>query len=137
MSQATAFAMGSNGNSSTLVQKIADKFHINTSDVQAVFDQERSERQAEMQVKFEERLTQLVKDGKITNAQKQLIIAKHKELQATRQANGSAWQNMSSEERRVQMQAEKQALDDWAKQNGIDHSYLFGGMGMRGHGFGR
>src|SRR5690349_14401657 len=65
----------------TLVQKIAQKFGLKESDVQTVFDEVRSEKQTEMQARFEEKLTQAVKDGKITEAQKTAIIAKHKEMQ--------------------------------------------------------
>jgi hypothetical protein len=93
----------------TIVQKIADKFGLKTSDVQAVFDQNRTDRRAEMETKFEEQLTAAVKDGKLTEEQKQLILAKRKELQNSRQD-----------------------FKNWATQNGIDIKYLMGGFGMRG-----
>ena len=89
---------------SSLVSKLAEKFGLNQGEVQAVFDQERSQRHAQMETLFEQQLTQDVKDGKITEAQKQLIIAKRQELQA------------------------------WASQNNIDLRYLRGGFGGRGHG---
>ena len=37
-----------------LVQRLAEKFNLNESDVKAVFDEERTSRQAERQQKFEE-----------------------------------------------------------------------------------
>jgi hypothetical protein len=57
----------------TLVTKIAEKFKLNKTDVQAVFDANRSERRASMEAKYEERLKQLVTDKKITEAQKKLL----------------------------------------------------------------
>jgi AraC-like DNA-binding protein len=98
----------------TIVQKLAQKFGLKESDVQSVFDQARTERVANMQKKLDDRLSQDVKDGKINEAQKQLIIAKLQELKTQRQEN-------------------QQSLKDWASQNGIDIKYLFGGFG-RGFG---
>lgn len=129
---------------STLVQKIADKFGLNKADVQAVFDQERADRQAEMQAKFEAQLTQDVTDGKITDAQKQLVLAKRKELESARQAEMQSLEGKTAEERQAAMaakktarDAERTALQNWATQNNIDVKYVFGGFG-KGHrgGFG-
>jgi hypothetical protein len=131
-----AFAQDANG--TTLAQKIADKFGLNKNDVQAVFDQARSEHQADMETKYEARLTQLVTEKKITDAQKKLILAKHKELEAKRQSAFASMKDKTPAERKTAMEAEKKALDDWAKQNGIDVKYLMGGFGgergMRGFG---
>ena len=65
---------------SNLVQMIADKFNMNKNDVQQVFDQYRLGRRDTMEKNYEAYLDQLVKDGKITQAQKDLILAKHKEI---------------------------------------------------------
>lgn len=128
---------------SNLVDKIAAKFNLNKADVQAVFYQDRKEHQAEMEAKYEERLSQYVTDGKITEAQKALILAKHKELKASRQENRPDLKNMTEEERKAAMEAnktkmdeERKALEDWATQNGIDIKYLMGGFGMGRHGGG-
>lgn len=119
---------------SSIVQKIADKFGLNKSDVQAVFDQERTERQAEMEAKYETQLTQYVTEGKITEAQKQLIITKHKEMQANRQTERQTMQGKTAAERKTAMETKRTELETWASQNGIDVKYLMGGMGMKGHG---
>jgi len=123
----------------SLVQKIADKFGLKKEDVQAVFDQDRSDRQAEMETKKLAELDQLVKDGKITEAQKQLIINKQKERETNRQTEMQTMQGKTDEERKAafeanktKMQTERKALEDWATQNGIDVKYLMGGFG--GHG---
>lgn len=129
---------------SSLVQKIADTFGLKTTDVQAVFDQNRAERKAQMEASYSDRLAKLVTDGKITEAQKQLILAKNKELQTKRESVMQSMQGKTQEERKAAMEAnranreaEKTALEQWAKQNGIDIQYLMGGFGRGGHrGFG-
>lgn len=141
-------AQNTNGNPfSTIVEKIANKFGLKKEDVQAVFDQDRLERRTEMETKYLTQLDQLVKDGKITEVQKQLIINKHKEIQADSQSKIQSMQGKTAEERkaameekRTKMEAQRKALEDWAKQNGIDPQYVigfgigrFGGMrGMKG-----
>jgi hypothetical protein len=115
----------------SLVQKIADKFGLKKEDVQAVFDQDRLDRQAQMQARFEEKLAQDVKDGKITEAQKQLILEKRKSLGANRQAKMESMKNMTGDERRTAVESQRQELENWAKENGIDLKYLMGGF--KGH----
>ena len=132
------FAQGANtGPFSTLVQKIANKFNLNKDDVQAVFDQFKTDHQTATQNQFIQKLDQAVRDGKITDAQKQLILAKQQELQANRKVNFDNFKNMTPDQRKTAMQAQKQVLSDWAKQNNIDLQYLFSGRmgrfgGMRG-----
>src|SRR4051812_10842071 len=67
---------------SPLVQKIADKFHLDKTKVQAVFDEDRQSHQATMEAKYEERLAQAVTDGKLTADQKTKVLAEHKQLQS-------------------------------------------------------
>lgn len=119
---------------SPLVQKIAEKFGLNQSDVQAVFDEVRKEKPAKMQANSEAQLSQLVTEGKITEAQKQLILQKRAELDAQRKANKESMQNLSEEERKAKMQEEKAALEAWASENGIDSRYLMQGRGHGGFG---
>lgn len=129
-----AYAQGVPGDSSNLVQKIATKFGLKESDVQAVFDQNRAEHQAEREKQYEARLDQLVKDGKITTEQKTLILTKHKELETNRLANMEKMQSLSVSERKAAMETERAKLEDWAKTNNIDVKYVVGfGMG-KGHG---
>lgn len=91
-----------------------------------------------MKTRFEDRLTQEVKDGKLTEAQKRLLIAKHNELQAKREADRPEnWQSLTREERKTKMEAERQALEAWAKANGIDSKYFFNCFGYKGFGRGR
>lgn len=109
---------------SSLVQKIADKFNLNKSDVQAVFDQERQEMHAKMQAKYEAKLAQLVKDGKITEQQKKLLLDKHKELQSEMESNKDKFKDLTPAEMKSQMDAKRKELEAWAKENGVDIKYL-------------
>lgn len=113
----------------SLVQKIATRFNLNQADVQAVFDEQHKEMQAKHEARFEDRLTQAVKNGKITETQKQAIIAKEKELQAQREANKESFKNMSEEERKTVREKERAALEQWSKENNIDLKYLHFGFG--------
>lgn len=94
--------------SDSLVDKIATKFNLKKADVQAVFDQDQAERQAEREADFSDHLQSLVDDGKISAAQKTLIENKHKELEAARKT-------------------EMDNLKTWASQNNVDLKYLMGG----------
>lgn len=120
----------------SLIQMLSSKFALQEADVQALFDQHRTEMQKNMQSKMEARLTQLVTDGKLTEAQKQLILAKHAELQKQHQAEMETMKDKNPEERKAIMQQRRAELEAWAKANTIDPQYvgMFGmkGKGMRG-----
>ena len=117
----TTQAQTSNPNGFTnIISSLAKKLGIGEDKVQSAFDSIRSERQEQMEKVFEEKLNQLVKDGKITEAQKKLILAKHQEMQKNQEANKN------------KMQTQKKELLDWAKKNNIDTQYLFGGFGKTG-----
>ena len=120
----SAFWPFSNNNTGStfppLIQKIIDKFKLNSDEVKKVVDEERTARQKEMQKKYEEWLDILVKAGKINETQKQAILKKHAELQEKRQAK---WQTRANQ---------RQELEKWAKENNIDISYLFGMGGWGG-----
>lgn len=117
--------------SDTLVIKIAQKFGLNQSDVQAVFKEHHDEMHTQMLAKFEERLAQDVKDGKITEVQKQLIIAKHKEIKDQMLSHVQDVKNLSAEERKAAMQKQRTELEAWAKEHNIDMKYLFPKMKMK------
>ncbi len=118
----------------SLVQKIADKFNLNKTEFQELFDQEHTAMEAKMKGQMTARLDQLVKDGKLTEAQKKLIQDKQTELQSTREANREKMEDMTDEERKKAMKKERTTLEAWAKENGIDLKYVMG-HGMKGHHF--
>jgi hypothetical protein len=117
----------------TLVQKLAQKFKVDESEIQTVFDQVHEQKRSEMQKKFEDRLSQLVTEGKITEAQKQLLLSKQKELQQMR----TTMLDMTPEERKVQKQQLQTELKEWAEQNDIDLHYLMPFGWHKGGGFGK
>ena len=118
----------------TLVQIIAQKFNLNQNDVQSTVDQYRQEHQAQMGSQFKTKLDQDVAAGKITAAQETLIINKRQELANNRAAQMANFKTMTQADRQAALQKNKQDLTDWAKQNGIDVRYLFGGFGRMGGG---
>lgn len=124
-----AFAQGTQ-DQTTLVQQIADKFGLKSSDVQAVFDNFREQEKEQNQTNYENYLSGLVSQGKITDAQKTLLLNKHKELQAEKGQEFATLKSMTPEQRQDQRKSHRQNLQDWAKQNNIPIQYLFGGMGM-------
>lgn len=119
---------------STLVNAIATKFNLNTTDVQKVFDEQRTQMEAERQVKEAERLAQAVTDGKLTQSQADRITTKMKELQATRESLKDA----SETERQTAMKTQMDSLKQWMTDNNIPAGYLpMGGPGHHGPGMGR
>lgn len=126
---------------STFVERIAQKFGLKQADVQQVVDEVQAERmkgrQGEMDELLEARLNVAVKNKKITEAQKNLILEKHKELQAKRLSDWESWKDLTPEQRQTQRETQRTELEEWAKKNNIDASYLGGfGMGMGGRGKG-
>lgn len=97
-------ATNSNGEDG-LVSKIATTFNLKEADVQAVFDEEKAERNAERQAELADRLQDAVDDGDITAEQKTLIENKLKELQTAREA-------------------EHNELETWAKEHEVDLAYV-------------
>ncbi len=122
---------------SNIVTAIAEKFNLNVSDVQQVFDDNRAtmqaERQTEMQQNFTDQLNQAITDGKLTQEQADKITAKKAELQSEKQN----LQNGKPEENRETAKAHMDELKQWAEDNNIPLEYFqlggFGGIKM-GHG---
>lgn len=124
----------SNDHMSNLVDALATKFNLNKSDVQSVFDEQRSQMEADREADLKKQVAQLVSDGKLTQDQADKINAKRAELKAERDANRTADQNLSDDQRQAKMEERKTALDTWFEQNGIDSQYHYLLMGGRGHG---
>ncbi len=128
----------------SLIQKLVTKFNLNESEVRSVFETEKTERQTAMEQRFTDMLDTAVKDGKLTEAQKKLILDKRAELKAKREADMSTRKDpgsLTDEQRQQHMadhKAEMESLKSWADQNGINLKYLMGhmkGMGHMGKGF--
>ncbi len=134
-SQVAAHGFGSRSGNESVVTRFAEAFGKSEDEVRAVFDQLHEEHQAEMMTTFEERLSQAVADGTLTDAQKQLILDKHEELMADKESSWETYKDMTPQERRAAMQAKHDELEAWAEKNGIDLDFLGGfgrKMGMHG-----
>ncbi len=154
---AQAFGKGFNPKS-TIVNKLATKFNLNVADVQAVFDEVKSEGESQMKAAEAARLSAAVTAGKLTQAQADLITAKKAELKIQMEAKLTSMKSqirvdlstLTAEQRKAEMQkmqterkavmeAEQTALETWATSNGIPTEYLQflggfgGGKGGPGH----
>jgi hypothetical protein len=123
-------ASSTSTSSNNLVQMIADKFHLNASDVQQVFDQHQQTMEANRAQKAKDYLDQAVKDGKITQAQEDLIIAKQAEVRTFM----DSLKDKSETDRRAAMKTEMDSLKQWAKDNSIPEQYVHPMGGPGGHG---
>jgi len=70
-----------NTSSLSIVDKLSEKFNLNESDVQTVFDDVHQERLQEMNTLREQKLTEAVEAGTITETQKQALLNKWQELE--------------------------------------------------------
>lgn len=117
----------------SLVIAIAQKFNLNTTDVQQVFDDQHTQMEASRQEEFKTRLAQTVTDGKLTQDQADKIIAKFAELDSQRETNKTAMDGKTEAERRTAMQEQMTNLQQWATDNNIPMKYLpFGHGGHKG-----
>lgn len=136
-SAATDTSSNSTHPMSSLVDAIASKFNLDKSEVQAVFDEQKTKMETEREAKVKEEVAQLVTDGKLTQAQADAINAKRAELQKEREANRDAATSKTRQEMKTEMDAKRTELKQWAKDNGISTEYLryvMGGPGRGGHG---
>lgn len=128
---ASAATSSDSSTSTSIVDKIATKFNLNKSDVQAVFDADRTDHQAEMQAKMAERLAQAVTDGKLTQEQADYITNALKDIQSLM---GTASPDDASDDTRDEIKTKMEALRTWATDNNIDTKYIGGMMHGGGHG---
>ncbi len=134
----SAFAKYGNGQLD-VANKIAERFGLNKEEVQKVFEENRQEQRQNMEADFENRLNQLITDGKITEQQKEAIMAKRNEM-GSNSWKTEDFKNLSVEERRVKADQNREAMDKWAEENGINLEDIrpFGaGKGFKGKHSGR
>ncbi len=127
VSQASA-STSPNSPHASLIQELANTFHVDQSKVQAVFDQHRAENQQKRETNYEDHLTQAVTDGELTSAQKAAILTEHNQLQTEQQAAMS----QTGSGRRTAMQKIREEAKTWATQNNIDVKWLLGPRPLRG-----
>jgi hypothetical protein len=118
----TTGATGTHNPMSNIVNALAQKFNLNVSDVQQVFDDQHMQMEAEHSQMLADRLNQAVKDGKLTQDQADKITAKQKELEG--QPKSAIQKRMAD-------------LKQWATDNGIPQEFMpFGMFGGHHGGFG-
>jgi outer membrane murein-binding lipoprotein Lpp len=129
-----AFAANGTNKMNGLVTAIAQKFNLNQTDVQKVFDAQRAQMQADREQTFKDKLAELVTAGTLTQEQADKIVTKKAELESERQANQANLSTMTKQERQDAIKAQMDALKQWATDNNIPLQYLrfAGGMG-HGH----
>lgn len=115
LSATTAQAM-ENERGLPLIQRIAERFGLNESEVEEVFSQYRVEHHLAMQSRFEEHLALMVEEGKLTQAQADAIIQKHEEMRADHEALVTA----SPEEKREYRASQRAEMEAWAAEEGIE-----------------
>ena len=111
-----------------MVQRFIDKFGLDTNEVDAIMGEMQAERQGNRNNNMEERLNEAVEEGKMTYEQKAALQAKFEEMHSERES----MQALTQEERRAIMGEHRNEMEQWAKDNGIDTSLMFGsrkGMG--------
>lgn len=123
-------------NKDELVTKLAEKFNVDASEVESVFDEQRATMEAERDSKREEHLQTLVDEGKITAEQKIALEAKFAEMKSARDELKN--QNLTRDEMHTKMEEGRVAFKAWAEEQGIDLDAIRPEGGLRfgpgGHG---
>jgi len=125
---------------SGLVSAIAEKFDLDPTAVQEVFDEEAQSRRAERQAKrgeiYEQRLAKAVENGKLAQDQADALILKRDETQEY----AETLKDMGNQERMDAMKEKVGELKDWADENDIPAEFIRFGPPPhdgRGQGIGR
>lgn len=116
---------------STMTKTLAAKLGVSEDKVKEAFNSMKAEREAQMKTSLETKLTQAVKDGKISDAQKQAIITKFG--QEKNKIDPTTFKDMTPAQRKAEMEKRKTDLEAWAKENNLDLSTI---NSLTGHGKG-
>ena len=108
---------------STVIENIAKKFNVSTTEVQKVFDDTRTQQQVD-------RLNNAVKDGTITEAQKAMIVTKQAEVESKIKEINT--KQLTAEERQTQIEQVIIDVHTWETANKIPQYLIQIGFGMRG-----
>lgn len=128
---ASAATTSSSTDDSSIVGKIATKFNLNKSEVQAVFDENRAEHKAEMQADRAQAIKDAVSAGTLTQAQADHISAAFEEIDTLR---GDAHRSELTASTRQSIKDKMDALHTWADEQNIDLREIIGHNGPHGHG---
>lgn len=118
---AKAYFGGSAENRDKMAEELAAKLNVSTDQVSTAMEQIRTEHQSARKAEVSTKLDQAVTDGVINAEQKQKILDKMAENQANRG------------EMRGQKGRNREVMEQWYKDNGIDfekiHDYIGFGQG--------
>jgi hypothetical protein len=133
ISGASAHSGGNEEERAARVSELAERFNLDESEVESYFEEKRTEHEAEREQKRDEHLAGLVEDGTLTQEQADALKAKMEELHEARDALKD--QDLTREEMREQMEANREELQSWAEEQGIDLDAIRPekGEGRRGH----
>ena len=95
-----------------VIERLSKRFSLNQNEVKSVFDEIRSEHHEKRIALLKGRLSEMVKNGQITEAQKTELLS----LIST---------NKENMERGEEKQERKSLLRDWAKKNNINLKSIF------------
>lgn len=108
------------GSFNGLAEAIATHFELDVEEVREFMKDHRQEVQTEHRERHEERrdahFAKLVEDGKLTQTQADALEAKMEEMKMF----GESLKDMELEERRDAMKEQREAMDAWAEEQGID-----------------
>lgn len=117
---------GEDGNPmSSLVSAIATKFNLDETAVQAVFDEQHDQMEADREQMFADRIAEGVTSGDLTQDQANQIQDKRNSIESLRESLDGA----TDAERRTAMKDAMDDLHQWAIDNNIPREY----MPMGGH----
>lgn len=125
-----ASAHGNGEHKDELVTKLAEKFNVDKSEVEAVFEAQHAEMEAEREAERSEHLQSLVDSGKITAEQKTALEAKFEEMHTKREELKD--QNLTRKEIHDKMDEARDSFEAWAEEQGIDLDAIRPERGARG-----
>ncbi len=117
------------GRMDRLVTAIAEKFHLNAGEVQAVFDEQREVKQEKHEEKAAEHLAKAVEKGKLTQSQADAIAANI----ASQKTFFESLKDMTKEERQAAVKANAETQKAWAEKNNLPKRFA-PGHGPKGRG---
>lgn len=130
-------AKNPNDPTSLLISTIAQKFNLNSSEVESIvreiMDQKHTEMKAQSEQKFTRQITQAVVNGKLTQAQADLITSKQAETKAFMEN----LKNTDKTARKAAIKSQMESLKQWATDNNVPKGYLMpiqNGKGKPGFG---
>lgn len=106
-----------------LMDKLVSRFNLNKDEVQAVFDEDRDEREAERTQDMADKITEAVTEGTLTQEQADALNAKIAELREQRKADREQMKDLSREERQSLLKSRRNEIKQWLADNTIPEEF--------------